>query len=210
VGVRTSRTTLADVDLVFARSRRRAAVRRAEPKPRRAAWRPITAVVLAIAMLGFIAEGSRLDLAPATSKAAPSKARSLAAACGIPAAFAGAFRRASRETGLPLSLLSAVAWEESRMNPNAVSGAGARGLLQIMPGTARALAIRENSPGTNIRAGARYLRQLINRFGGELELALAAYNAGPSAVEKAGAAPSLQTLRYAKNIEARAASLAAC
>jgi soluble lytic murein transglycosylase-like protein len=211
VGVRTSRTTLADVDLVFARSRRRAAVRRAEPARRSGIdWRPVAAIVLAVALLGFIAEGSRLDLAPAKSTASASAKHSPAGTCGIPVAYTGAFRRAARETGLPLSLLAAVAWEESRMDPRARSGAGARGLLQIMPGTAKALAAAGDDPGTNIRAGARYLRQLINRFDGNFELALAAYNAGPSAVEKAGAAPSLQTLRYAKNVETRAATLVSC
>ena len=91
-----------------------------------------------------------------------------------------------------------------------ISGAqirAARGLLQVMPGTAKALAISEKSPRANILAGARYLRQLVARFGGNVELALAAYNAGPTAVEKAGAAPSLGTLRYAKNVEARVAKL---
>jgi soluble lytic murein transglycosylase-like protein len=211
VGARTSPKTLAELDLVFARSRRAAARRRAEPPPRgRLDWRPIAAVVVAIALLGVVAEGSRLDLAPAKSKATPAKSLSLAAACRIPPAFVPAFRDAAHETRLPLSLLAAVAWEESRMNPDALSGAGARGLLQIMPHTARALALEGSSPRTNIRAGARYLRQQITRFGGDLELALAAYNAGPSAVEKAGAAPSLATLRYAKNIEARAATLIGC
>jgi soluble lytic murein transglycosylase-like protein len=213
VGARTSRTTLADIDLVFARSRRRAAARRAEPVRRSGLdWRPVAAVVLAVAILGFIAEGSRLDLAPAksTAAAAPKAASSLGAPCGIPAVFIGAFRLAAHETGLPLSLLAAVAWEESRMDPQALSGAGARGLLQIMPGTAKALAAAGDDPRTNIRAGARYLRQLLDRFHGNVELALAAYNAGPSAVERAGAAPTMQTLRYAKNIEARAATLAAC
>jgi soluble lytic murein transglycosylase-like protein len=209
VGAQPSWRTLAELDLVFARSRRRAAVRRAEPKRRSAVdWRTVRAVVLAIALLGFIAEGTRLvEIAPAKSSAPPKQP---ATTCGVPTTFAGAFRKASRNTGLPLSLLAAVAWEESRMDPGALSGAGARGLLQVMPGTAKALAIRENSPRANILAGARYLRQLIDRFGGNVELALAAYNAGPSAVEKAGAAPSLATLRYAKNVEARAASLAGC
>lgn len=211
MGARRSRRTLAEIDLVFARSRRRAAVRRAEPRPRRGVdWRLAGAVVLALALLGFVAEGSRLELGTAKSEPTPTRTQSLAAACRIPPAFLAAFRAAAHETGLPLSLLAAVAWEESRMDPNALSRAGARGLLQIMPHTARALALEGNSPRANIRAGARYLRQLIVRFGGDLELALAAYNAGPSAVEKAGAAPSLATLRYAKNIEARAASLIGC
>jgi soluble lytic murein transglycosylase-like protein len=197
------------MDLVYARSRRRAAVRRTEPKRRSALdWRTVRAFVLAIALLGFIAEGTRLiETAPAKSSAPPKVQP--AAACGLPAVFAGAFRKASRDTGLPLALLVAVAWEESRMDPHALSGAGARGLLQIMPGTAKALAISEKSPRANILAGARYLRQLVARFGGNVELALAAYNAGRTAVEKAGAAPSLGTLRYAKNVEARVAKLTA-
>jgi soluble lytic murein transglycosylase-like protein len=59
-------------------------------------------------------------------------------------------------------------------------------------------------------ASAHYLEQLVRRFGGNLELALAGYNAGPTTVEKLGRAPSLETLRYAMNVEVRAASLAAC
>ena len=203
--------TLSEMDLVFARSRRRAAVRRSEPARRSVLdWRTVRAFVLAIALLGFVAEGTRLvENAPAKS-AAPKQARPLAAACGIPKPFNGAFRRAARETGLPVSLLAAVAWEESRMNPQALSGAGARGLLQLMPGTAKELSTASDNPRANILAGARYLGQLVNRFDGNLELALAAYNAGPTAVEKVGGAPSLGTLRYAKNVEARSAALAAC
>jgi soluble lytic murein transglycosylase-like protein len=207
----TSWRTLSEMDLVFARSRRRAAARRLEPARRSALdWRTVRAVVLAIALLGFVTEGSRLvENAPAKS-ATPKRARSVAETCGIPKPFTGAFRKAARETGLPLSLLAAVAWEESRMDPQARSGAGARGLLQLMPGTAKALATTADDPRANILAGARYLGQLVDRFDGNLELALAAYNAGPTAVERVGRAPSLGTLRYAKNVEARSIALAAC
>ena len=132
------------------------------------------------------------------------------ASCGIPREFAGDFRAAARETGLSVSLLAAVAWEESRMDPDAVSPAGAQGLLQLMPGTAKIVGVTNNSPGANVLAGARYLRLMVDRFRGDLELALAAYNAGPTAVEKAGGAPWIGTLRYAKNVEARAASFADC
>ena len=96
------------------------------------------------------------------------------------------------------------------MDPHAVSGAGAQGLLQLMPGTARTVAGSAESPAANISAGARYLRLMVDRFDGDVELALAAYNAGPTLVERTGAAPSLDTLRYAKNVEARAAALAGC
>jgi soluble lytic murein transglycosylase-like protein len=96
------------------------------------------------------------------------------------------------------------------VNPHARSGAGARGLLQLMPQTARMLGTSPDEPRASIRAGARYLSQLLKRFGGDLELALAAYNAGPTAVERAGRAPTLAALRYAKNVEARAVELASC
>jgi soluble lytic murein transglycosylase-like protein len=79
-----------------------------------------------------------------------------------------------------------------------------------MPATAKALAAASADPRANILAGARYLNQLVRRFDGNVDLALAAYNAGPTAVEKLGRAPTLETLRYAKNVEARAASLSAC
>ncbi len=211
MGASTSSRTLAEIDLVFARSRRRAAIRRSEPKKRSALdWRTLRAAALALALLGFVTEGSRLvENAPA-KPAALKQARSVAKTCGIPKAYSSAFRQASHQTGVPLALLAAVAWEESRMDPQALSGKGARGLLQLMPGTAKALAIAADNPRTNIRAGARYLGQLLDRFDGNLELALAAYNAGPTVVEKLGRAPSVATLRYAKNIEVRAASLAAC
>lgn len=206
----TSWRTLAEMDLVYARSRRAAARKRALPIRRSAvSWRTVRAVAIAVLLLGFVGETTRVELAPAKTTA-PKRSVSTAQSCGIPTAFAPAFRRASRQTGLALSLLSAVAWEESRMNPHAVSGAGAQGLLQLMPGTARAVAIAEKTPGANIIAGARYLRMMMDRFNGDLELALAAYNAGPTAVEKAGGAPSIGTLRYAKNVVSRAESLAGC
>ena len=95
------------------------------------------------------------------------------------------------------------------MDASAQSGAGARGLLQLMPGTARELRLDGEDPADNVLAGASYLRQMLNRFG-SVDLALAAYNAGPTAVERAGAAPSLSTLRYVANIERRAGLLSAC
>ena len=94
------------------------------------------------------------------------------------------------------------------MDPAAHSNVGARGLFQLMPATARELALAQDAPASNVLGGARYLRQLLARFG-SLDLALSAYNAGPTAVEKAGAAPTIETLRYVKNVEARAAVLSA-
>jgi soluble lytic murein transglycosylase-like protein len=80
-----------------------------------------------------------------------------------------------------------------------------------MPGTAKVVGVRGEGPGANIVAGARYLRRMLDRFGGNLELALSAYNAGPTAVDRAGvAAPTIGTLRYAKNVELDTAALANC
>src|SRR5439155_1579792 len=93
----------------------------------------------------------------------------------------------------------------SRLDPGAVSDAGARGLLQLMPETARQLGVNGDDPSANVLAGARYLRQLLNRYG-SVELALAAYNVGPTTIDRAGHAPAT-SLRYAKNVQARAALL---
>ena len=168
------------------------------------------AFVLAVAALTSLGGATRLvDAAPAKPHAARHSV-SVARACVVSTAYGRAFRAAARETGFPVALLVAVAWEESRMNPRARSGAGARGLLQLMPQTARELGTSPDDPRASIHAGARYLSELLKRFGGDLELALAAYNAGPTAVESAGRAPTLATLRYAKNVEARAVELASC
>ena len=86
-------------------------------------------------------------------------------------------------------LLDALIWTESRYNPFAVSGAGAAGLGQLMPATARELGVANRfDPRANLWATARYLRQLLDKFG-VVHLAVAAYNAGPGAVERAGGIP---------------------
>lgn len=102
---------------------------------------------------------------------------------------------------LPTGLLDALVWTESRYNPLAVSTAGAAGLGQLMPGTARALGITNRyDPGTNILGAARYLRQMLDRFG-LVHLAVAAYNAGPDAVERAGGIPiNGETPNYVRDV----------
>lgn len=135
--------------------------------------------------------------------------RAADAQCPIPVRFRPAFVAAARETGLPLELLVAVAYEESQMDPKAQSRAGALGLLQLLPSTASELRVDPMHPPSNVRAGARYLRHLFDQFG-SAALALAAYNAGPTAVAKAGGAPSEQTTEYAANVQARWRSLAGC
>lgn len=200
---------LAELELRFKRSLRRAVARRREPRRRGPwAWRSVHAAILALVLLALVAESTRLEGSNAKARPARPVARSLSPACPVPASLRKAFVSASARTGMPVSLLVATAYEESRMDPSALSGAGARGLLQLMPGTARELGGASDDPAANVLAGARYLRQLLNRFG-DIELALAAYNAGPTAVERAGAAP-VASLHYAKNVEARAALLTSC
>ena len=89
-------------------------------------------------------------------------------------------------------LLEALVWQESRWHTNAVSSAGARGLAQLMPGTARQLGVNSHDPNANLEGGARYLRQQLDAFGGDLEKALAAYNAGPGRVTRAGGIPAIR------------------
>ncbi|MGX7927244.1 lytic transglycosylase domain-containing protein [Tsuneonella sp. HG094] len=103
--------------------------------------------------------------------------------------------------GLPPRLLQALVWAESRFNPLAVSPAGAAGLAQLMPATARELGVtNRHDPQQNIDGGARYLRQMLDRFG-SVHLALAAYNAGPGTVTKAGGIPkNRETPGYVRSV----------
>lgn len=99
-------------------------------------------------------------------------------------------------------LLAAVVEAESGFDPDAVSPRGARGLMQLMPATAADMgAAHPTDPGANVRAGARYLRQLLRRFDDDLELALAAYNAGPGNVLRyRGVPPFRETNRYVDRV----------
>lgn len=107
--------------------------------------------------------------------------------------FAALFREAEARWGLPAGLVEAVAKAESGFNPQAVSRAGALGLMQLMPATARGLGVANPlDPAQNVEGGARYLRELLDRFDGNVALALAAYNAGPGAVARYGGVPPYQ------------------
>jgi soluble lytic murein transglycosylase-like protein len=105
------------------------------------------------------------------------------------------------------NLVEAVAWRESRFRPNAVSDKGAIGVMQLMPGTARDLGVDPRDPVQNIRGGAIYLRRMLSEFGGDVRLALAAYNAGPAAVRKHGGVPPYaETQAYVTSILGRMAA----
>lgn len=102
------------------------------------------------------------------------------------------------------ALLEALVWQESRWNSHAVSPKGARGFTQLMPGTAQQLGVNARDPSANLEGGARYLRAQLDTFGGDLEKALAAYNAGPHRVHRAGGIPRIrETQNYVSAILAR-------
>ena len=117
------------------------------------------------------------------------------------APYGDLFAAAEQKYGVPSALLSAVAKQESGYNPTAVSHAGAQGLMQLMPGTAKHLGVTDPfDPAQAIDGAARMLRDLTKRFG-STELAVAAYNAGPGAVLKyQGIPPYPETQRYVRNV----------
>jgi soluble lytic murein transglycosylase-like protein len=123
------------------------------------------------------------------------------------AALAPLIEHAARSSGVDPNLLRAVMGQESGFRPCAVSPKGAEGLMQLMPATAVELAAGDTlDPRSNIEAGARYLRQLLDRYGGDVFRALSAYNAGPRAVDDAGGIPDiLETRNYLTGIFERLA-----
>ncbi len=123
--------------------------------------------------------------------------------------FAPLVRAAAQAHGLPEALLHAVIEVESGFDAAAVSPKGALGLMQLMPETARDLRVRDaRDPAANIDGGARYLKELLARFGNDLALALAAYNAGPAAVQRSGGIPrNAETQNYVPRVMARYQSL---
>ena len=118
------------------------------------------------------------------------------------ALIADSIKRAARRYNLPENLIASVIHAESNFQVDAVSPAGAQGLMQLMPATARELGVDDPfDVRQNIDGGAGYLRRMLDRFGGDVRLALAAYNAGPGTVEKYnGNVPYRETQNYIERV----------
>lgn len=122
----------------------------------------------------------------------------------VPSSLAPLFQDAAARYGVDPRLVVAVARQESAFNERAVSPVGARGLMQLMPATAEYLGVSDPFDArANVFGGTRYLRELLDTFQGDLDLTLAAYNAGPGAVQKyRGIPPYRETQRYVRKVRA--------
>ncbi len=156
--------------------------------------------VLAEQQAKAIAAGS-----PLTMVEAPAPASNASWVRGLPDAgkrWSGEIQTAAQRNDLDPRLLAALVQQESGFRADAVSHAGARGLAQLMPGTAAALGVDPDVPSQNLEGGARYLREQLDRFG-RVDLALAAYNAGPTRVAKTGGIPPIaETQTYVVRVMA--------
>jgi len=144
------------------------------------------------------------SIAPVTAPGATAPAAA-GLAPGTP--YAAEIQAAASRHGVDPALLAGLVRQESNFNPRAGSPAGAQGLTQLMPATARGLGVTNPlDPVQSLDGGARYLRQMLDKFDGDPTRALAAYNAGPGAVARFGGVPPYaETQTYVRNVQAYAA-----
>lgn len=142
----------------------------------------------------------------ATAPAAGATGGTSALPPGVP--YGTEITAAARRNGVDPALLAGLVRQESNFNPNAGSPAGARGLTQLMPATAAGLGVTDvTDPVQALEGGARYLRRQLDAFGGDATKALAAYNAGPGAVQRYGGVPPYaETQAYVRKVQAFAAA----
>ena len=152
----------------------------------------------------WIAGGVAEPAAEVTLDAALVGTAAIDPALAIPAPYSAKVAELAARFDLSPALLEAVVWQESRWRANALSPVGARGLAQLMPGTAREMGVDPDDPLANLEGGARYLRQQLDRFDGDVEKALAAYNAGPGRVIAANGIPRIrETQLYVASVMGR-------
>jgi soluble lytic murein transglycosylase-like protein len=160
---------------------------------------------------GFAARLASVSAAtqPSAAASATTGATAPAGASATPGAatpYAAEIDAAAAKYNVDPALLRGLIRQESNFNPNAGSPAGARGLTQLMPGTAAALGVDPSVPAQAIEGGAKYLRQQLDKFGNDPAKALAAYNAGPGAVQRYGGVPPFaETQNYVRKVLAYAA-----
>lgn len=146
---------------------------------------------------GMQSDAPEVEAAPEV----PAAAVTLVAEPNVPPNYRAQLIDVSRRYNVSPRLLAALTGRESAWRASAVSPKGAIGLTQLMPATARALAVDPRDPEANLAGGAHYLRQLLDQFDGDIERALAAYNAGPGRVLRAGGVPQIpETRAYVASI----------
>jgi soluble lytic murein transglycosylase-like protein len=147
-------------------------------------------------------------LASAQTPATQTSPSTSATGTDASSSFGAEIDAAAASNGIDPALLKGLVSQESGFDPNARSGAGALGLTQLMPGTAASLGVTNPlDPAQSLQGGAKYLRQQLDRFGGDERLALAAYNAGPGAVARYGGVPPYsETQNYVNSVMAKAAA----
>ena len=193
--------SLVELELRAARARRRSGTRRKRVlgrlRRRRRVYRMLASLFgAAVVALAVVAGPQSAD---GLRQWTPGIAKS-SLVCPVPTDLRPAFVKAARRAHMELSLLAAVAQVESRFDSEARSQAGAVGVLQLLPATAAELKLDPLQPRANVLAGALYLKQMLARYRSP-ELALAAYNAGPAAVDRVAGPPSFETAAYVADVQ---------
>lgn len=139
---------------------------------------------------------------PATARIFP-MLRENAFPVPMPKHIAAAIREAAAHHGVDPNLVASMAFRESRFDPSAVSRAGAIGVMQLKPRTAAGLGVKNSYDARdNIFGGAKYLREMLDRFNGDVDLSLAAYNAGPELVARKGVKATSEAVSYVAAVKA--------
>ena len=176
------------------------------PAPASTQATPTSTTSFSTALQNATAGSGSATLATPATAAASATSTSSSLPAGTP--YAAEITSAATANGIDPALLAGLVKQESGFNPNAGSGAGARGLTQLMPGTASGLGVSNVlDPVQSLNGGAKYLKQQLDAFGGDVTKALAAYNAGPGAVQRFGGVPPYaETQNYVRIVQANAAA----